>query len=269
MLLISFIIALVIIVFYQKKMKKEVSSFTISLLLIITFLLNICCNLFRIVLLVLFRVMPDSNLHDVIGVLCLIFYVILPMLFIFKWIIFRLRDQIDSPVHKMQSSTIFMVNTVLVLLICYAATRVESEPVRFKNEKKYALNGFDRTVLSTGVQKFENKKALIYIKPLRFYSAEHNPMICWRGSGYEFKRINTEKLEGKEIYTGILEKDTDKIYTAWWFDNGNCKTIAHTEWRFKSMKGEGEFVLININASTEKELKELSKKFLTSTLKEQ
>jgi exosortase N len=269
MLLMSFIISLVIIVFYQKKMEKQIPFFVISLLLAITFLLNICCNLFRIILLVLFNIKPENILHDVIGIMCLLLYVILPMLFIYKGIIFRLRDRTSLTVHKKLSPVIFTINAVLLLLICYAATKIESEPARFMNGKKFVLNGFERTVLSTGVQKFENNEALIYIKPLCFYSAEHNPMICWRGSGYEFKRINTEKREGIEIYTGILEKGTDKIYTAWWFDNGACKTIAHTVWRWKSMKGEGEFVLINISALTEKGLKGQLKRFLTSTLKEQ
>jgi exosortase N len=175
----------------------------------------------------------------------------------------------SRPIQKTPAPAIFIVNTLLVVLICYAATMIESEPARFMKGKKYVLDGYERTLLSTGVQKFENKEALIYIKPLHFYSAEHNPMICWRGSGYEFKRINKEELQGKEIYTGVLEKGKDKIYTAWWFDNGNCKTIAHTVWRWKSLKGEPEFVLININATTEKELKEKSRKFLASTLKEQ
>jgi exosortase N len=269
MLLTSFIIALVIIVFYQRKMKKRVSSFVIFLLLLLTFLLNIICNLFRILLLVIFRVMPENGLHDIIGIVCLVVYVVLPLLFIFKYVISRLQDAIPITTGKTPGPAVVIINMVLVLFICYTASRIESEPVRFMNGKKYVLEGYDRTLLSTGVQKFENKEALIYIKPLCFYSAEHNPMICWRGSGYEFKRINKETLKGQEIYTGLLEKGKDKIYTAWWFDNGACKTIEHTVWRWKSMKGEGAFVLINISAATEKGLKKKSEELLTSTLKEE
>lgn len=268
MLLTSFIIALVIIVYYQKKNKKNISVVVMSLLLLFTFVLNIVCNLFRIIMLVLFRILPDNPMHDAVGMMCLILYVILPMLLIFKYLIPKLRDQKPIGSDKMKTAT-FIINAILVLVICYAAGRVENEPARFMNKKKYVLQGYERTVLSTGVQKFENKTSLIYIKPLCFYSAEHNPMICWRGSGYEFKRINKEKINETEIYTGVLEKGKDKIYTAWWFDNGVCKTIEHKVWRWKAMKGEGEFVLININAANEKELKEKSKEFLMSSLKEE
>ena len=94
-------------------------------------------------------------------------------------------------------------------------------------------------------------------------------MICWVGSGYEFKQIKKETIVDKEIYTGTLEKGADKLFTAWWFDNGKCKTIKHLEWRWRSLKGEGEFVLVNVSTTTEQELRNKVNEFLKSDLKEE
>ncbi|HEX3007730.1 MAG TPA: hypothetical protein VHO90_08965, partial [Bacteroidales bacterium] len=128
-------------------------------------------------------------------------------------------------------------------------------------------NGYTKSLLSNDVVKLQKADILIYIKKIeRFYGTEHNPMICWTGSGYEFKQINTRAVKGKEIYIGTLHKGSDIIYAAWWFDNGRYQTIDQLDWRWKAFKGD-EFFLVNINsASLQKLYEEIDFVLNTKTL---
>jgi hypothetical protein len=76
-------------------------------------------------------------------------------------------------------------------------------------------------------------------------------MICWQGSGYNFTSIRKQTITGREVYSGILTKGADKIYSAWWFDNGSLKTVSQLEWRWTAAQGSKPFYLVNVNASSE------------------
>jgi hypothetical protein len=111
-----------------------------------------------------------------------------------------------------------------------------------------SLKSYKKECLENGVIKFSNGQSLIYIKALNFYTPEHNPMICWTSSGYAFKCVNEEMIAGEKICTGILKKDQDTIYTAWWFDNGEMKTISQLAWRWRCLRNNDNFILINVCA---------------------
>jgi exosortase N len=115
--------------------------------------------------------------------------------------------------------------------------------------------GYQREVVEEGVYKYSKKEALLYVKPVAaFFDAEHTPLICWQGSGYAFKSIGQQRCAGLDIYTGVLQKGDEKIYTAWWFDNGQHKTISQTDWRWRMGKGEASFSLIKLNAARQEVL---------------
>ncbi|HSZ34794.1 MAG TPA: hypothetical protein VK772_15865, partial [Puia sp.] len=61
-------------------------------------------------------------------------------------------------------------------------------------------------------------------------------------------------LDGQMIYTSTLEKGNDKLYTAWWYDNGELKTISQFTWRWDSFKHNRPWVLVNVTAESESEL---------------
>ena len=132
------------------------------------------------------------------------------------------------------------------ILFRQTAPEVQSQAVSCR------LPGFRKELLKNGIVKLENEGCLVYVKPLAgFYSAEHSPLICWQGSGYVFSQTATRTLAGTEIYWGILKKDKDKIYTAWWFDNGNFRTIHPLDWRLNTLKKGVPFSLVNVNATSE------------------
>jgi exosortase N len=91
---------------------------------------------------------------------------------------------------------------------------------------------------------------LIYLKPTAFYAPGHDPRICWTGSGYEFTNINRSVIAGTLVYTATLRKGTDKIFAAWWFDNGTIKTSDQLSWRWAAAHGGSQFYLVNVNAAS-------------------
>ena len=66
--------------------------------------------------------------------------------------------------------------------------------------------------------------------------------------------IKKEKAANTEIYTAILSKGTDRIYAAWWFDNGTVKSIDQLFWRWTGATGSKLFYLVNVNANNRKDL---------------
>ncbi|MBL0342228.1 MAG: exosortase N [Bacteroidetes bacterium] len=254
MIMVSFIIALFILAYYQRKTHHEFSFHKVLFFLAITFILNIACNLIRIITLVYFKIMVENSMHEIIGIVCLGFYVIIPLVFISKYLFDR------PPGKKMVVSTKnpriklnLILNAMILVTICYSGIRTNSMALN-NSGNNYYIEGFKKLELKSGIIKFEKANALIYLKPVKFYSAEHNPMICWNGSGYEFKHINKEMINGHEIYTGLMTKGSDIIYTSWWFDNGKYKTISQLDWRFKVFQSEKDFCLVNVNSASRKEL---------------
>jgi exosortase N len=100
-----------------------------------------------------------------------------------------------------------------------------------------------------GMTKLLNKDILIYVKPIpEFFSGEHTPLICWKGSGYEFNGIQKENIANHEIYHGVLQRNKEVLHTAWWYFNGEVTTIDQLKWRSMMMTGHKRFCLINVTA---------------------
>jgi exosortase N len=105
--------------------------------------------------------------------------------------------------------------------------------------------------LPDAIVKLSTAKGLVYLKPIiGFYSSDHQPTMCWKGSGYEFRKLETMNLDGQIIYTSCLEKGSDKLYTAWWYDNGNLNTISQFDWRRDSFRNNRSWVLVNVTADS-------------------
>lgn len=267
MLSISLLICLFILSYHQKKNKKSLSFYNLLAMLILTFLLNIVSNFFRIMMIVIFKIMPGTAMHDLVGMCTLIVYVILPLIafsghFVQRFGKIKLEKEDQATAHFLKYPVLhFMFFGIVIFLSIHSS---ENVPAAHNNSKYIALKGYQKTFLQNNVLKFENKEALIYMKPTSFYAPEHNPMICWTGSGYEFQLIKKEIINGTEIYTGTLVKGKDKIYASWWFDNGNLKTINQFQWRWNAARGDKEFYLVNVNASKSEDLKRITETLLPS-----
>ncbi|MDB5141689.1 MAG: xrtN [Mucilaginibacter sp.] len=257
MLSTSLIICLFMIAHCQRQTARQLSFIKMLLLLALTFALNIAGNLCRIMLLVLFKIPPANMFHDVVGVACLLLYVMLPLLALSHYYIKRFGKPAGNPrsyqiirlvPDKLRYPAMHFILALMLIAITFNLKTMDQ--LSNKDLDGVVLKGYQKELLESGVIKFENSKALVYLKPTPFYGPEHNPMICWQGSGYNFASIKTQTIAGREVYSGILTKGTDKIYAAWWFDNGGMKTISQAEWRWSAAKGGKPFYLVNVNAST-------------------
>ena len=266
MLNISLLVAVFVISSKLKTMDKDLRPVGYLGIILITIFLNLASNYFRIMAIVLFKIMPGTALHDGIGIISLIVYVLIPLMFLAPHYIGKIARTHPKIQEQKFNKPRFLKPYLHIGLFCaimyttyFYKTAV---PVRHDN-KAITMNGFNKSKLENEVLKFENPDALIYMKPCNFYSPEHNPMICWTGSGYEFTFIKKEIYSGVEIYTGMLVKGKDKLYTSWWFDDGQTKTIDQYSWRWKGAMGK-KFYLINVASSKQADLKRITNGLLPS-----
>ncbi len=118
-----------------------------------------------------------------------------------------------------------------------------------------AVEGYRVQRIANDVVKLENDQSLVYIKPITgFYSADHNPMICWRGSGYAFTRVEKSPVNGVFVYMALLQNGQDQLYTAWWYDNGVTCTIDQLTWRRDALQNKTKYALINVTATSREKL---------------
>ncbi|MBD0256790.1 MAG: exosortase N [Cytophagales bacterium] len=250
---VSFLVALFLLAHLERSTGRQLSASLTGVALLATGGLVVLANLIRIVLLVVFRLLPDSPLHDLAGLACLIAYVALPVCFLFGFLYRRLgRAAGQSPAQPgnpswRRAAVPAVLLAALVLLPSPAQVgQTGSLPLPFES-----LPGYGRTTLAGGITQFTQANALMYVKPIAaFYSTEHSPLICWRGSGYAFGRINERSVGGYQVYTGELTKGADVLYTAWWFDNGTHRTTAQWEWRWRMLRGAPPYSLVNLSAAT-------------------
>ncbi len=255
MLAISLVLSLFIISYYQKNQNKVLSFSWHIVILFITLSLNITANLLRIVTLVLFKVLPENPLHDAIGIACLAMYVIIPLLYICKALVSTYAKTYTLPVQSISTPKHMFIHISLFMIVLFVAFNLKSIDGTIVPNRNIRIDGYKQQILPGGILKFENPEALIYLKPTPFYAPEHSPMVCWQGSGYEFKEISKLKVSGSDVYTATLVKGKDRIYSAWWFQNNQLKTINQFKWRWQSAINGHISYLVNANTTDQKSLK--------------
>jgi exosortase N len=264
MLSMSFMLAIVSAAHYERHYNKRINLFAIGCFLLTVFILNLLSNLIRIVLLILFKIPADNFMHDVVGIICLVVYILIPLWFITAF--FYKRFAVAYTENKSADSIApgFIMNAAVAVTFIVTVCVVKSRPQSNAYMPEVCIvPGYEKSIMTNDVLRFQNQEALIYVKPVRsFYGAEHTPMICWVGSGYTFEHIKKTSCNSIEIFTGKLVKGKDSIYCSWWFDNGTHKTILQTDWRWRVLKGCNNYSLINVNAENEKRMLEITEELL-------
>jgi exosortase N len=260
----SLLLGVMLIGFYQKRFQRRLTNRKLLFYLGTIVLLNIIANLIRIILLVQFSVLPGTFSHELAGIVCLIVYVFLPAVWLASLISKRspaqnnITVQFDTVSQKTILLHLLILSCISLLAVRVSNTDTYKMPnVSMLNQKK----DFLVTEYAPGILKLQDTKTLVYIKYIRgFYDTDHSPMICWKGSGYVFEKIQLEKIGNKEIYTGMLVNGTEKLYSAWWYGNGHSSTVSQFEWRWDMLKGEKKYAVINVTCSDRVELEEQIKK---------
>ncbi len=243
---------------YERQFNKTLSFLSVFIMLAISFMVIVLANLIRILLLIIFQSPPDNWGHELIGGIAYAAF-ILPILFM---VLYAFVRWIGKPRRNQGHSSIQLVNkkhqTLLLFSIFILMMIVRVNPEKFQNLyvdpsfETIQVEGYEGKVLGNGVLKLHNKEALIYLKPPQpFYSADHTPLVCWRGSGYTFKSEKiSEVKEGFVVNTGLLVKENDELHTAWWYDNNVSNTHNHFTWRWRQVKKEPGFRLVNVTSDS-------------------
>ena len=236
----SFLFGLLILAFFERK-NNDFRLSKISIYMTVILILNLIANTVRATLLILFKIMPDYWFHDIVGLLIFVIYVLTPFYFIVKYQSQRQNDLIVSNSVKHQNHKKLAVYLILIL---YASTiwRNNLNNIPFEDGETIEIHGYAKSLLKSNVLKLSNDHTIIYVKPpVAPYKADHNPLICWEGSGYSFKKIATKTFSGQEVYYAELVKGKDKLYTAWWFQFENHVTNSQWKWRWNNIKNDHQY----------------------------
>ncbi|HEX8331547.1 MAG TPA: exosortase N [Segetibacter sp.] len=265
MVSIGLLTGVLLLSYYQRRTHSSISFVRSLLFLMFVLLLVLVCNLFRIVFLVQFHILPETLFHEVAGLVCYIIYVLIPVTLV---VLFLIKRKENEPIAKIANNVntapkyFILKNLIiffgLIIVTVYVKMKETSPAALPENVSKVAH--YKSETVSPGTIKLENENSLVYIKKIKgFYSTEHSPMICWKGSGYVFHNIERNTISGTPIYVGKLINKDEVLYTAWWFDNGEYRTINQIDWRWKVLRGTNEFSIINVTTGNQEQLqKEVS-----------
>jgi exosortase N len=256
MLATSLLMGVFLLAHQYRTRKLSLSFLNLVVFFLFVFILNVGSNLLRIIILVLFRIGPDHVLHEWIGIICMLIYIVVPLYFTGKWMIGKFgkpikRDDADAPV-KISSGgkTGLTIISVLIMITSLAIRQDRSTSV--VPHILFHRAGFETKLLAGGVTKVHNENLLLYFKTIpEFFSAEHTPLFCWRGTGYTFAKIKKTTIQGHEVYIGHLQKAGGTLHTAWWYSNGTLHTVSQVMWRWQMLTGKPRFVLVNVTANSE------------------
>ncbi|MFZ4400300.1 MAG: exosortase N [Bacteroidales bacterium] len=271
MVIASFYTALIIISYYQKRYKTKPKILNVIITLFITYILVILSNFFRILLITVLAIDTETFAHELVGILCFIVYVILPLLFIIKKTSISKQEKTINEVYTgINNKSFYIIIVIITVLMLYFKLYPETK----SNEAGLIIKD---TELNTGkyrfsieelnVIKLSSKDLLIYIKPaVSFYSAEHSPIICWKGCGYKIEKEQVLSLNGNDVFFSELRFKKEILYSCWWYDSGNDKTISQFRWRSESLIKNKKYHLINIVSYKKAIVIEETKKILKRNL---
>lgn len=258
MVVMAFFVALAFMSYQQYRQMGKQNFVFIPLILIIAYALVILSNLARIVLITFFRSAPDTISHEVIGLICFVGYVVLPL-----WILIRKLPQKPLEEQRGNAKAIrlpVLYSFSLAFILLFGIFRFTSLGTKDKAKPEsmvlpYFLADFKCSVQEHAVLKLVNNNHLIYIKPAAgFYSADHSPIICWKGSGYKISKERILNVGSQHVYFSVLQKERDVLYTTWWYDAGDHKTISQFEWRKKNLLEGKEYRLVNVISDNQNNL---------------
>ncbi|MEZ5007212.1 MAG: exosortase N [Chitinophagales bacterium] len=245
---------------YERKTNTTLSFFSVITLLVVSFGTIVFANLIRIILLIVFQSAPETFGHELIGAIAYA-AIILPILLglTYVWVLFFGKEMVAKT--SVGSKSFVFRNTLLLMvvaLLLYVRFNYHDFKKQYKDPSfsKIEMTGFDKSILKNGVLKLNSENALIYLKPPQpFYSADHTPVVCWRGSGYTFKSEEiTTVVNDFKVNTACLVNKNDTLYTAWFYDNTVSQTHSPFVWRWRQIKNEPAFRLVNITSPTKEDL---------------
>ncbi len=259
---VSLLMALFLLIWSERQTRRAVPLGWITVYGAAAFGLIILSNLFRIVLLVLFGAMPGTAAHEAVGLVCVAAYAWLPAWALARaWVRwFGRAEEPSSPAFLSVKSVGWGIGVLVTGLGVMAFAARPNRPVgnlcavtnaNYPDLANYATNCRCQS-LPNGFVQLTKPGVLVYLKPQPdWFSADHSPMACWRGSGYDLRRVREITLDGHPAYVGELRKQGKTLYSAWWFSNGATAIVSQLDLRGRMLRGETGFVLVNVTVGRE------------------
>lgn len=259
---VSLLLGLFFLIWQERQAQKSISFGWVVSYAVFVFGLTVLCNLFRIMLLVTFGSLPGTAAHEGIGLACVAVYAWLPAWLMAHWLFNRFGNSLPGePTTTPKQGfdwgrqpiwgIVVLVFGVGILVMTSQSNdpavnlcqRMQSLPIGWQ---KYGADCSCKT-LSNGIVQVSKPGTLIYLKPQPdWFSADHSPMTCWRGSGYELQRVRETTLDGHPAYVGELSRKGKLLYSAWWFSNGKTTTVSQLTLRKEMLLNEADFFLVNV-----------------------
>jgi len=263
----SYLAFLVFITHFERKLSQQLDKKWIVLILSLGSIQILLANLIRIITIIIAGAMPETTAHEVIGLSSWIGYVIFPSYFFIQWLT-KHYGQLPSPRRTKVLPPICAYSLLFALVISIGINSYNKQyqpaqaPVAAY--KQNCIPNVEQQTNMDGILQLKNDEILIYIKPsCPPYRADHAPNICWKGSGYAFRKEAVLIVNDIPMLCAELHKGDAVLYTAWWYDNGLHQTNSQLEWRWNSLKGNGNYQLINITANNSATLKTYIQQFIS------
>lgn len=235
--------------------KSDMSIYKMSIDYLLLLGLIIWGNIVRIYLLVLLNIREDEMLHEGVGLIIFVAQILVPFYYLVnrsnipntKETSFQLR-------YKFPAFKTTILSCLLLAVFAKAFIYMEEKEV-FSQEMVQFEN---IEIISKDVAKIFDGELLIYVKsPVAPYRANHNPMVCWSGSGYAFSHIFKKDVSTLgQVNMAELKKGEDTLYTAWWFESGQSRTADQWQWRWHAFQTKERFYLVNATSDTKEKLLE-------------
>ena len=259
----AFLMCLFLIGQYERKQAVVIRYWVIGILLVVTTGLVIAANWVRILLTVLFQSMPDTAGHEMLGLASLVVYVLIPIALVIR----KFGGRFVQSLKPAEPPSPFLGIAWLVPLFFAYSFMMPEVMVRAKLDSRVAgleVPGYTKHKLALDVLQFYGEEVLVYVKPgVAFHAADHNPRICWRGSGYRFAGEFVEEIDGHPVvFSQLISPDKQTWYSCWWYDNGKYKTVSQRTWRWKTIQDGKPFRLINVTCRNEEKLKKLARNWM-------
>ncbi len=263
----SLVLGLVIMGYFEKQYQRSLPFWKSVLLISVVLLLAVISNFIRLLTLILFHILPENFMHDVIGLLCMVVYTLVPFYFLVKTIFAKSgKWKLKSATPKVEpiKPGIWLLTLGLFLLLVWnGRTFLRPDIEDLSAVEKIEIAGLEKEITPNGVLELRNEEVLLYIKPpVRFFQGSHDPRFCWQGSGYTFSNIEmvdlpeaSQQPESPKVYTATLKKGDDQLFTAWWYQDATHITPHEWDWRWKALSRQGRYYMVNVSCEEEEALR--------------
>ena len=257
MFLVAVQIGLFLLSVQVRKNECVVKRIPMLLFFFALFLLTIVANFLRILLLITLNCPAGTARHQWVGLICFTAYVLIPATYLIRRFFKSSPSSEELRVSATRGWVPAGLYVILLVGLLIQGMLLKTSNNDFLSAQR-VLDKFqpvDLCEASPGVQQFHSRGALVYVKQVRgFFDTDHQPMMCWQGTGYEFVQTSLHSVGSQHCYMGEMRRGNQVLYSAWWYDNGYQQTSSAWDWRWRMVKGEAPYALVNVTCESRNEL---------------